>query len=63
MIVGKVCIVPGRETEYQRGYFMGVTDMMNTLIEKTQPEIVDKAIIIGYAKYVIEQQLQKENNV
>lgn len=55
--------MPGRETEYQRGYFMGVTDMMNTLIEKSKPEPVDKAIIIGYAKYVIEQQLQKENNV
>ena len=51
--------MPGRETEYTRGFIRGVSSMMDTLIQKTQPEPVDKAIIIGYAKYVIEQHIKE----
>ena len=49
----------GREDEYTRGFIHGVSSMMDTLIEKTSAEPVDKAIIIGYAKYVIEQHIKE----
>ena len=52
--------MPGRESEYQRGYLRGVAAMMN-LVTSNKVNRLDKSNILMYAKDLIESQ-KEENN-
>ena len=53
--------MPGRESEYQRGYLRGVAAMMN-LITSDKVNRLDKSNILRYAKELVEAQREKETN-
>ena len=52
--------MPGRESEYQRGYLRGVAAVMN-LLTSDKVNRLDKSNILMYAKDLIESQ-KEENN-
>ena len=45
--------MPGRETEYERGYIRGVSAMMN-LISSDKVKKLDKTNVIEYAIQLVE---------
>jgi small nuclear ribonucleoprotein (snRNP)-like protein len=47
--------MPGRESEYMRGYLRGVAAMMN-LITSDKVKQLDKRNVLRYAKELVEQQ-------
>ena len=51
--VGKECIMPGRESDYERGYIRGVAAMMN-LITSNEVKRLDKTNVLRYAKEVLD---------
>ena len=46
--------MPGRESEYERGYLRGVSAMMN-LITSDKVKQLDKRNVLGYARELVEQ--------
>ena len=53
--------MPGRESEYQRGYLRGVAAVMN-LLTSDKVNRLDKSNILRYAKELVEAQREKETN-
>ena len=53
--------MPGRESEYQRGYLRGVAAMMN-LITSDKVNRLDKSNVLMYAKELVEAQREKDTN-
>ena len=53
--------MPGRESEYQRGYLRGVAAVMN-LITSDKVNRLDKSNVLRYAKELVEAQREKETN-
>jgi len=47
--------MPGRESEYFRGYLRGVSAMMN-LISSDKVKRLDKSNVLLYARELVEQQ-------
>jgi hypothetical protein len=45
--------MPGRESDYERGYIRGVAAMMN-LITSNEVERLDKTNVLRYAKEVLD---------
>ena len=52
--------MPGRESEYQRGYLRGVAAMMN-LITSNKVNRLDKSNVLMYAKDLVESQKEETN--
>jgi len=50
--------VPGRESEYMRGYLSGVAAMMN-LISSDKVKRLDKTNVLQYARELVEAQKEK----
>jgi len=50
--------VPGRETDYERGYIRGVAAMMN-LITSDKVKRLDKTNVLQYAREIVEAQKEK----
>jgi len=46
--------MPGRESEYMRGYLQGVSAMMG-LITSDKVKQLDKTNVLGYARELVEQ--------
>lgn len=46
--------MPGRESEYMRGYLQGVSAMMG-LIASDKVKRLDKRNVLGYARELVEQ--------
>lgn len=44
----------GRESEYERGYIRGVSDMMN-LITSDKVRALDTKTALGYARQLVEE--------
>lgn len=53
--------MPGRESEYQRGYLRGVAAMMN-LITSDKVNRLDKSNVLRYSKELVEAQREKDTN-
>jgi len=52
--------MPGRESEYERGYIRGVSSMMN-LITSDKVRALDKTNVLGYARELVEAQKDRED--
>jgi small nuclear ribonucleoprotein (snRNP)-like protein len=50
--------MPGRESEYMRGYLRGVAAMMN-LISSDKVKRLDKTNVLQYARELVEAQKEK----
>ena len=50
--------MPGRETDYERGYIRGVAAMMN-LITSDKVKRLDKTNVLQYAREIVEAQKEK----
>ena len=50
--------MPGRETDYERGYIRGVAAMMN-LISSDKVKRLDKTNVLQYARELVEAQKEK----
>ena len=50
--------MPGRESEYMRGYLSGVAAMMN-LISSDKVKRLDKTNVLQYARELVEAQKEK----
>jgi hypothetical protein len=46
--------MPGRETEYERGYIRGVSAMMS-LINSDKVKKLDKTNVVQYARQLVEE--------
>jgi hypothetical protein len=53
-IVGGLWQMPGRETEYERGYIRGVSSMMSLLTSDTVKKL-DKSNVLRYAQQLVEE--------
>ena len=53
--------MPGRESEYMRGYLRGVAAMMN-LITSDKVKSLDKRNVLEYARGLVEAQKEKGNS-
>jgi hypothetical protein len=54
--------MPGRETDYERGFIRGVSAMMY-LISSDKVKRLDKANVLQYARQVIEEEKESHNGV
>ena len=52
--------MPGRESEYMRGYLSGVAAMMN-LIGSDKVKKLDKSNVLRYARELVEAQKDRED--
>jgi hypothetical protein len=52
--------MPGRESEYERGYLRGVAAMMN-LISSDKVKRLDKTNVLQYARELVEAQKEETN--
>lgn len=52
--------MPGRETDYERGYIRGVAAMMN-LISSDKVKRLDKTNVLQYARELVEAQKEETN--
>ena len=52
--------MPGRETDYERGYIRGVAAMMN-LITSDKVKRLDKRNVLEYARELVEAQKDRED--
>ena len=59
-IVGRLWLMPGRETEYERGYIRGVSAMMQ-LVSSGDVKKLDKTNVLRYAQQLVEE--MKENKI
>jgi hypothetical protein len=53
--------MPGRESDYERGYIRGVAAMMN-LITSDKVKRLDKTNVLGYARELVEAKREEETN-
>ena len=53
--------MPGRESDYERGYIRGVSSMMN-LITSDKVKRLDKSNVLRYAKELVESEKERETN-
>jgi len=53
--------MPGRESEYMRGYLRGVAAMMS-LITSDKVKRLDKRNVLQYARELVEAQKEKGNS-
>jgi len=53
--------MPGRESEYERGYIRGVAAMMN-LITSDKVRFLDKTNVLRYAKELVQIEQEREAN-
>jgi hypothetical protein len=53
-------MMPGRESDYERGYIRGVAAMMN-LISSDKVKSLDKRNVLQYARELVEAQKEKGN--
>ena len=53
--------MPGRESEYYRGYLRGVSAMMN-LITSDKVKRLDKSNVLRYARELVEAKREEETN-
>ena len=53
--------MPGRESEYMRGYLRGVAAMMN-LISSDKVKRLDKTNVLQYARELVEAEREREAN-
>jgi hypothetical protein len=53
--------MPGRESEYDRGYLRGVAAMMN-LITSDKVKKLDKTNVLQYARELVESNKAKESS-
>ena len=58
LIVGRVCTVAGRESEYMRGFMVGVGSML--ALVSIEGKVLDKSNITDYARDIINRQLELE---
>jgi small nuclear ribonucleoprotein (snRNP)-like protein len=54
--------MPGRESEYMRGYLRGVAAMMN-LITSDKVKRLDKRNVLRYARELVEAQKDREDSL
>lgn len=54
--------MPGRESEYERGYLRGVAAMMN-LITSDKVKRLDKTNVLQYARELVEAQKDREDSL
>jgi hypothetical protein len=52
--------MPGRESEYMRGYIQGVSAMMG-LVGSDKVKRLDKSNVLGYARELVEQKKVERN--
>jgi len=52
--------MPGRESEYERGFIRGVSAMMN-LISSDTVKRLDKTNVLQYARELVETQKEKDD--
>ena len=52
--------MPGRESEYMRGYLSGVAAMMN-LISSDKVKRLDKSNVLRYARELVEAKKEETN--
>ena len=52
--------MPGRESDYERGYIRGVAAMMN-LITSDKVKRLDKTNVLQYARELVEAQKEETN--
>ena len=53
--------MPGRESEYMRGYLRGVAAMMN-LISSDKVKRLDKTNVLQYTRELVEAEREREAN-
>ena len=53
--------MPGRESEYLRGYIRGVSSMMG-LISSDKVQRLDKTNVLQYARELVEAKREEETN-
>ena len=54
--------MPGRESDYERGYIRGVAAMMN-LITSDKVKRLDKRNVLRYARELVEAQKDREDSL
>lgn len=52
--------MPGRESEYERGFIRGVSAMMNLIASDTVKRL-DKTNVLQYARKLVEEEKEKTN--
>jgi hypothetical protein len=52
--------MPGRESDYERGFIRGVAAMMS-LINSDKVKRLDKTNVLQYARELVEAQKEKDN--
>jgi hypothetical protein len=52
--------MPGRESDYERGFIRGVSAMMH-LIGSDKVKRLDKTNVLQYARQLIEEEKEKDN--
>ena len=52
--------MPGRESDYERGFIRGVSSMMNLIASDTVKRL-DKSNVLQYARELVEAQKEKGN--
>ena len=53
--------MPGRESDYERGFIRGVSAMMN-LISSDKVKRLDKSNVLQYARELVETKREEETN-
>ena len=53
--------MPGRESDYERGFIRGVSSMMN-LITSDKVRALDKRNVLEYARDLVEAEREREAN-
>ena len=53
--------MPGRESDYERGFIRGVSSMMN-LITSDKVRALDKRNVLRYARELVEAEREREAN-
>ena len=53
--------MPGRESDYERGYLRGVAAIMN-LISSDKVKRLDKTNVLQYARELVEAEREREAN-
>jgi hypothetical protein len=54
--------MPGRESDYERGFIRGVSAMMN-LISSDKVKRLDKTNVLRYARELVEAQKDREDSL
>jgi hypothetical protein len=52
--------MPGRESDYERGFIRGVSAMMQLISSNTVKKL-DKSNVLQYARQIVEEEKEKTN--